>query len=387
MKKNPVRIFAVIFLLAATIAVVAVVGLAMSKEGGQDRDFIAYWAAGQQLVRGENPYDTTEMLRVERAAGYPEAKPFMLLNLPMVFFLTLPLGFVSVPTGMILWLLMIVSCFVVAMRMLRALNALPGDRLYLIGYGFAPVLACFMAGQVGTILLLGIALFLYFHKSRPFLAGAAVLFCAPKPQLFVPFGIVLLAWSICQRAYRLLAAIGFTLLASCAFVYLVDAQAWSQYASLMNRSAEIRQDFIPTVSLMFRLAINPNAVWLQFVPVVLGCSWGLWYFWRHRANWSWLDQGLLLLLVSELCAPHSWFTDETFLLPAVIAAAYRSQHAGRSLLPFAAIAGVAWIEVLAQVRLTSIYYLWTTPAWLGWYLYATRNVSVADVQGSPALAD
>jgi hypothetical protein len=39
--------------------------------------------------------------------------------------------------------------------------------------------------------------------------------------------------------------------------------------------------------------------------------------------------------------------------------------------------GVALIEVIAVVPLTSQYFLWTTPAWLAWYLYATGRLGGA----------
>jgi hypothetical protein len=35
----------------------------------------------------------------------------------------------------------------------------------------------------------------------------------------------------------------------------------------------------------------------------------------------------------------------------------------------ASIAGIALFEVLTGVSLTSGFYVWTTPAWLAWYLY------------------
>jgi hypothetical protein len=40
-------------------------------------------------------------------------------------------------------------------------------------------------------------------------------------------------------------------------------------------------------------------------------------------------------------------------------------------LPIGLIAGVALIEVAAKVPITSNFFLWTAPAWLAWYLYAT----------------
>ena len=61
------------------------------------------------------------------------------------------------------------------------------------------------------------------------------------------------------------------------------------------------------------------------------------------------------------------------LLPAVLAGIYCATDSRRSLLPLGLIAGVALAEVFAEVQITSRYYLWTTPAWLAWYLYATWN--------------
>jgi hypothetical protein len=82
----------------------------------------------------------------------------------------------------------------------------------------------------------------------------------------------------------------------------------------------------------------------------------------------------LVLLVSALCAPYAWFTDEAFLLPAVLVGIYRAEASGRSLLPFGLFAGVAIVEVLAARPITSLYYLWTVPAWIAWYLYATGRM-------------
>jgi len=84
-----------------------------------------------------------------------------------------------------------------------------------------------------------------------------------------------------------------------------------------------------------------------------------------------MDQGMLVLLVSVACAPYSWFTDESVVLPAVLAGVYRAENAGCSLLPFGIVAGVALIEITMKVPISSLFYLWTPLAWLTWYLYAT----------------
>jgi hypothetical protein len=141
----------------------------------------------------------------------------------------------------------------------------------------------------------------------------------------------------------------------------------------MMRTGGALNEPVPVLSVIFRCLIDCNAVWLQFLPEAVGCIWALWYFWTRRDRWNWMDQGLLLLLVSALCRPFGWFSDETALLPAMLAGIYRADNSGRSLVPFGIIAGAAMLEVFAEVQMTSMYYLWTVPAWLVWYLYATGN--------------
>jgi hypothetical protein len=376
MKASPLRLIASLCLLAVAGGVVGLIASAMSKEGASARDFIQYWAAGQELVHGANPYDWATSLEYERKAGFVGDTPFVTRNPPVAFFLDLPFGFVNPRTGMVLWLLLLLASLMVSVRMLWILNGRPENRLHLLSYVFAPVLACVMAGQVGILLLLGVTLFLYFHASKPYLAGAGLLLCSIKPHLFVPFGIVLLVWSLSKREYRILAGACAAVAASCALSFFVDRQAWSQYLQHI-RTAGIQDEFVPTMSIVFRLLVDRNAVWLQSVPQAIACVWAIWYFWSRRESWSWMEQGLLVLLVSEACAPYAWFTDEVMLLPAILAAIYLTDRAGRSLLSYGMIAGIALVEILTQVQITSAFYLWTAPAWLGWYLYATRSGGAA----------
>jgi hypothetical protein len=337
------------------------------------RDFISYWAAGRQLVNGSNPYDIQAVQNMERDTGGEDNQPLLVMrNPPITFFLVAPLGRVSPKTGLILWLLILLSCLSVSIWLLWRLNGRPENRFHLMAYAFAPALACIMAGQVGIFLLLGMVLFFYFHHSRPYFAGAALLLCAIKPHLFFAFGIVLLLWMISLKSYRILAGFSVALLGSCALAFYLDAQAWPQYSQMMHAGGALTEH-VPVLSVAFRFLIDRDAVWLQFVPAAIAGVWAIWYFWAHRAHWSWMDQGMLVLLVSVMCTPFGWFTDESMLLPAVLAGVYRAAESGRSLIPIGLIAGVALLEVLVPVQITSPFYIWTTPAWLAWYLYATRK--------------
>jgi hypothetical protein len=87
-----------------------------------------------------------------------------------------------------------------------------------------------------------------------------------------------------------------------------------------------------------------------------------------------MDQGLVVLLVGAVCTPFGWITDEAAVLPAVLTGIYRARAARRSIWPIALFAGAVLAELLMNVPMKGHLYLWTTPAWLGWYLYATGRL-------------
>jgi hypothetical protein len=374
MRKSPIHIVAAAFIvIAGHFLVLGILTFGLTNKSVAKRDFISYWAAGHLLLNGSNPYDIESVQSLERSTGDGDKQPLLVMrNPPVAFFLVLPLGMVAPKTGLTLWLLVLLSCLSLSIWLLWLLNGRPDNRFHLMGYAFAPALACLMAGQVGIFLLLGVVLFLYFHRSRPSLAGAALLLCAIKPHLFLPFATVLLLWVVSGKSYRIIAGFSAALLGSCALSLYLDIHAWSQYSQMMHVGGALNEP-VPVLSVAFRFLTNRKAVWLQFLPQAIACVWSIWYFWTRRKHWNWMDQGMLLLLISAMCTPFGWFTDESILLPAILSGLYRAAESRRSLTPLGLIAGAALIEVLVPVQITSPFYLWTTPAWLAWYLYATRR--------------
>jgi hypothetical protein len=229
-----------------------------------------------------------------------------------------------------------------------------------------------MAGQFGVFLLLGVVLFLYFEETRPVLAGASLLLCTFKPHLFVPIAVALTLWIVTGRRWRLAAGFIGAVAGALGIASAIDAQAVGQYVSFM-RAGEAASERIPALSVALRFAISPHSTWIQFVPLALACAWAGWYFWTRREGWNWADHGMVVLLVAAMCAPYGFMTDECMVLPAVLAGVYAAAGQKRSLIPIALIAGAALIELLAGMELKTPYFMWTTPAWLAWYLYATRG--------------
>lgn len=368
----------------ATLPFVTVCGLAfgftagvlcvvlVSPQAPGTRDYVFYWATGQQLAHHANPYDPDAVTKLERSAGLPATlNPGLMRNLPWALPLVYPLGFVNSRVGWVIWLLILSSCLAVSVYMLWIIYGRPKNSRYLLGYSFGPALICMIYGQTSLFALLGLVLFLRLHRTHPFLAGVSLWLCALKPQLILPFGVVLLAWVLLSRSYKLVAGAATALAASCAITFLIDPLAWTQY-SQMARSSGIEKEYIPCLSYLLRDWLSPHSIWLQYLPAAAGCCWALAYFWPRRNSWDWLKNGSPLMLVSLLVAPYAWIYDQGLVIPAVLRGAFLTRH--RSLL-----IALAFLSALVEVALfrsithpnDMVYWtFWTAPAWLVWYLVA-----------------
>jgi len=355
--------------LALTTLFLCVVPLAGNIAGG--RDFVVFWATGQQLVHHANPYDGDAMMRIERSAGLPVRDGgFFMRNPPWGLPLALPLGLVGVRLGALLWSLVLLACLMVSVRMLWLMHGRPMNRLHWLGLSFAPALICMMMGQTSLFALLGYVLFLRLHHTRPFLAGMSLWLCALKPHLFLAFGVVLLAWVLVSGSYKLLAGAAVAMAASFAVVYWLDPTAWIQYTQMM-RAPGIEKELVPCLSVRLRLWLSPQTMWLQYIPAALGCAWALGYFWPRRHAWDWMKNGSLLMVVSLVTAPYSWVYDDGLAVPALLQGAYLTRS--KTLLVVLAFASVLIeVELIGGINISSTLYLWTTPAWLAWYLCATE---------------
>ena len=338
------------------------------------RDFVVFWATGQQLVHHANPYDAAAMGRIERTAGLPAGYGILFMrNPPWALPLVLPLGLVGLRVGALLWSLVLLACLLFSAWLTRLMHGRPRNRIHWLAVAFAPALICLFIGQTALFALLGLVLFLYLHRTRPFMAGLALWLCALKPHLFVPFGVVLIAWIIVSRSYKIVAGAAVALAASCVTAMLLDPTAWSDYSQMM-RAPVSGKEFIPCLSVAMHRWLMPQAVWLQYLPVSLACVWALGYYWRRRDAWDWMKDGSLLMLVSLFAAPYCWLYDQVLAIPALLEGAYATRS--RHLLTAIALVNIPIVIALAcGIKIISPFYLWTAPAWLGWYVLARNSAS------------
>jgi hypothetical protein len=389
MSREPIT-WAKIFRVIANLLIATVCGLTfgLTIQGifismAQDsilgsRDFVVFWTTGAQLAHHANPYDPVALLRIERAAGLPTLYGVMFMrNLPFALPLVYPLGFLSLRLASILWTVFLLACLVSSVYMLWLMHGRSKNVRHWLGYSFGPALISLIMGQSTLFALLGLVLFLRWHGTRPFLAGISLWLCMLKPHLFLPFGVVLLAWIAVTRSYKILAGVAVALAASLWITYLIDPMAWSQYAQMARRSG-IQSEFIPCISVVLRDWISKGSMWLQYLPSLLACVWALSYFWPRRFTWNWVKHnGSLLMLVSLVTAPYSWIYDAGIAIPALLQGAYvtRSRSVLVALALLSALVEVALFGNLFKPAAIHSWTIWSAPAWLAWYLIASTPLA------------
>jgi Glycosyltransferase family 87 len=353
-------------------AALQLVWVLRDQKAAANTDFVGFWAPAKLLVHHRNPYDPVATQALEKSVGYMPQKGVTIRSPPLALPLILPLGVLGIKWAAFIWSVLILASVAATLELLWAMHGRPPNKIYMLGWIFPAVLCCFGAGQISAFVLLGVAGFVYFHRKNSFVAGLCVTACAIKPHLLLPFGAVLLTWTLTQRAWRLFLGASAAVAMSLAISLTFDPGVWSHYFAFL-RSGPIGTEFIPVIGSLLRRAINWDQMWIQFLPAAVGVVWAIWYFRRNRENWDWRRHGSLLLLVSLLVAPYAWFFDEIIVLPAILHGMYTSAHRQRAVITFLAISCVALIEMLAGAPLYSREYMWTSTAWLCWYVLETRT--------------
>jgi len=361
--------FAIAIVAGLSFALTALFMFAVPLAGHMagSRDFVAYWAAGQQIVHHANPYDRNAVMVMEHGVGLDASGVLMMRNPPWMLPLAYPLGFLGLRVAAIVWSLVLLGSLLLSVHLVRLLHGSPANRIHWLALSFTPALICLVMGQTSLFALLGLVLFLYFHRDQPFVAGLSLWFCALKPHLLLPFGAALVAWIVVTSSYKVLAGAATSVAVTSVLAYFIDPVAWRDYSAMM-RAPNIDKEFIPCLSDAFRMWVWPEAVWLQYLPAAVCCVWAVVYYWQRRNAWNWTRNSGPLVLVSLLFAPYCFLYDQGLAIPALMDAGF----ATRSRMMLAALALlILLVDIeLGGVRIISVFYIWTMPAWVAWYFVA-----------------
>jgi hypothetical protein len=369
--------------LTSLATLVCFVLVHVNRQMAGNRDFVVYWATGRQLVQHLNPYDPVAVPAIERAAGLPARySAGYMRNPPWALPLVYPLGLMSLRWAAVVGSLILIAAFAVSVRILCGIYGCRDRMVQAMAWLFAPALICLIWGQTSLLVLLGLALFLRFHASRPWLAGSSLWLWTLKPHLILPLLVVLLLWIVVSGSYRVLAGAALAFTVSVLVTFWLDPRFWLHYKAMLGYSG-VGTDPIPSLSVLLRTHLAPNFMALQFVPAGLACAWALVYFWKRRQTWDWCRDVGMVLVVGLAAAPYAYVNDHVVVLPALVFGACGTSS--RRLLAVLALAS-ALLEVAFFANFVSSAALyWSTLLaplfWLLWYVWARVRRTDPDAQG------
>ena len=289
-------------------------------------DFVEYWTAAHALVNHQDPYSIAAMMKLQQAMGWSEPQPLMVMSPPQFLPFLIPLGFMhSYLLARLFWSSLSVGMLVVSVFALWDIyGGAAGQRWISLGVAalFYPVWHCLAVAQIGPLLLLGVAGFLWLERRGHFFrAGGAVALTTFKPHLFYLVWLALLLWSIERRELRVLLGAAVGVCVGMGAALMMDHALLSQYAALV--SSDYVWEFTSGAGGVLRLLLGHKSHAVQFAPMLPGIVALAWYWRKHRRDWQWTDHLPLILTVSILTAAYGWPFDEVVLLVAVVMVAVR----------------------------------------------------------------
>lgn len=395
-RRSPIVLAAIpVFILAVGIIAYK---LATEPRPVPMRDFVEYYAAGVVAVRGGNPYDSNELLPIQReASGDPElAQATMMWNPPWALVIVVPLALFPATLSHLLWLGVQLVATLVSAGMLWRVYQGPRERSLLaalVALFFGPFFVLMWYGQVGTLCLLGLAGFLYFRTNdRPLSAGAFAALTALKPHLLFAFGLVLILDALVSRAGRkALLAGALVMLAAGLTAYAINPEVYRYYSAAgwetsSSTHTSPKDYYQPLGSFWLRKALAPDRFTVQFIPTAITAALVAVYWLRRRKTWNWATETPRLIFASVITAAYgAWIFDLVVLLVPVLQATVWLVQARRSTLwwltvlghfglsALTAIAPVIAVALTGQgVRLDTFVYF--SPAQLLLYLLAGRLI-------------
>jgi hypothetical protein len=347
-------------------------------------DTVEYWAAGRLNLTGGDPYAADQLLPLQRAAGRT-TEVLMMWNPPYTLALAMPLALAPYPLARLIWLLLSILSVLIAADWLWQLYGGAANRRWLalaVAFTFFATVTVLRMGQIGPVLLLGIAGFLRCERARrDGLAGAFLALIAIKPHLLYLIWPALLLWAVTARRWRVPVGAALALIAATASALIANPHVLGQYAAATAADSPLVWA-TPNFGSLLRTIFGFDRKWLQFVPLAPGVIWLAFYWRRHAADWRWPDHMPLLLLVSVTTAAFGWSFDLVVLLPAILVVTQRALAAGRDrsaersrrnqrarllALTYIGFNAAAWALFS---RASDFWQFWLAPALLVWYLYA-----------------
>lgn len=283
-------------------------------------DFQAYWGASYLLSQSENFADADKLLQVQRQfTEWTEESAQMTWNPPWLLAWLLPYALLEFNRASWFWFLTNITLLFAStwfMWRVFAQKQTTNTRLgigLLVTFLFMPTLTLLLVGQITTLILLGLTLFLYFdQRNRGFLAGVSLSLVTIKPHLLyitLPLLLLHLLWT---RQWKALAGFAFLPAVGTLVAVWLRPTFPMEYAETMGGSS-LLQLTVPTLGYFLSTVTGWRELRLMglvILPLVLL----FWHRQRQKETFNLVTWTIGTLLLSIITAPFGWSFDMVLLL-------------------------------------------------------------------------
>jgi hypothetical protein len=275
-------------------------------------DFRPYWASSYLLARGQDFSDPALIDAVERTlTGWERDYTMSAWFAPTGNLVLLPFTLLPFTRAAYYWLLVnIAVVFASALLLWRG----PQPKVWIAlvaAFSFSMTLLSLIYGQVNTLVLLGLALYLHFNeRQRPAAAGVSLALTTIKPHLVILALPLLLLDGLRRRQWRALAGFGGALAACSLLLFALNPQWPVRFWRLVSGGMELVRE-TPTLNGLLVLAGEGQwGKWL-WLPAMLFAIAG----WQLKGN-RWQPRPLLdvAVMASLIVSPVGWSYDQVLLL-------------------------------------------------------------------------
>jgi hypothetical protein len=380
-KISKVLRYALIISLVATILLFPI----SLPPGAGDGDFQAYWSSAYLFAHGMDFSDSDLMGDVERSlTNWDKPETLYAWYSPIGNVILLPFILIPFNTAAYYWLILnIIVLFSSAMLIWVDTDSRKWIPLLAV-FSFSMTIISLVFGQINTLEVLGLALFLHFIRTdRRYFAGGSLVLTTIKPHLVILTLPILLLDLLRRKEWKVLT--GFVIaLGFCILVLFVIYPSWPQSFWTVVTSGMNTVRETPNINGLLVLVGEYTIGKLIWLIALLG---GVLWWLKDGQDWdrrTFIDLSVTLGLI---VSPIGWSYDQIMLVYPIlsmlawIAKGELSKPSSLTILPLLIVANLISYRQRVYV-LSDVWFFWVPMVVLGVYLVANRKRSRTTETGS-----
>jgi hypothetical protein len=339
-------------------------------------DYVRHWAASKLFLSYEDPYSPAKIQSLQDLASGSNVHPSSTTVFipPWSMLIIAPFAFFDYPTSRLIWLLFSIVLLFLSAELLWKTYEGPPEKKWLswiLVFTFAPTIYLLEDGQTTCLVLFGIAGFLYFEKlHNDLIAGIFIALITIKPQVIFLFWPAILFWSIKRKNFTTLISFGLTLFFASILVTFINPQIFPQYFTHIKFNSPIMWA-TPTIGGYLRYFIfGVDRFWPQYIGPLIGLTWFVFFWLKHKHHWSWREVSPILVFVSILTSLYGWTYDQVVLLVGVVKAGnhllllHKKYFSIMMIIYFL----INFLSLFLHRYVMDFWFLWFVPSIMIWYM-------------------